>query len=155
MSNSIRTKDPWLGSSSPVGAVESLDQTTSICQPNLNFCGGHGIINKNSFIKYWFVLFFWRRRSTDNFRCKAKKEECKNQNTHWVYRTQDTLKVAESQLCSQLCHDSSEDFPSKTTASFLFSLLLLASLILLINPRYLRSLAAFSPTLSLNFPYTV
>lgn len=62
---------------------------------------------------------------------------------------------AEPQLCSQLCHESSEDFPSKTTASFQFSLLLLASLILLINPRYLRSLASFSPTPSLNFPYTV
>lgn len=154
MSNSTWRKDPWLGSSSPVSAVESLDQTTSICQPNLNFCSGHRIINKNSCIKYGFVLFFWRRRGTDNLRCEAKKEEWRIR-THTGYTGHRHTEGAEPQLCSQLCHESSEDFPSKTTASFQFSLLLLASLILLINPRYLRSLAAFSPTPSLNFPYTV
>lgn len=153
MSNSTWRKDPWLGSSSPVGAVESLDQTTSICQPNLNFCSGHRIINKNSCIKYGFVLFFWRRRGTDNLRCEAKKEEWRIR-THTGYTGHRHWRCRATALQSAVPWFS-EDFPSKTTASFQFSLLLLASLILLINPRYLRSLAAFSPTPSLNFPYTV
>lgn len=137
----------------PVCAVESLYETTSVCQPDLNFCSGHWIINKNSCIQYWFILFFWGGRSTDDFRCKAKKAEFKNLSTNWVCRPQGTLKVAKPQLSSQLCYDPTDDFQTSRRSFLPASSTLLASLIilklvwslwfLLTNSRSLRRLATF------------